>query len=131
MPNINEYVALLQQSSMEVVYMAVAPGRIVQFEVEVTSFSQIRSRVVWPESSSPWIDGGMEELMVHFTYATWTSYMLGCAMSLALASQDEILGQTISEMMSHTVKAMGGVEQAEIRMTRKALDETRDGHTGP
>lgn len=111
--------------------MAVTPGGIVQFEVEVVSFSQIRSRVVWPESSSPWIEGGMEDLMVHFTYATWTSYMMGCAMSLALASQEEVLGQTISDMMTHTVEAMGGIELGEIRMTRQALDEVRDEHTEP
>jgi len=46
---------------------------LVQFEAEVQSLSQIRSRVICPDSDGPWIEGGMEDLMVHFTYATWTA----------------------------------------------------------
>jgi hypothetical protein len=102
---------------------------IVQFEVEIASFSDIRSRVVWPGTHGPWIEGGLEELMVHFTYASWTSYMLECAISLALSSQDEVLGQTVSDILTHTIQAMGAVELGEIRMTRAALDELRDSRT--
>jgi hypothetical protein len=131
MPNNSRYVAILQLSPVEVAEMAVTTEGIVQFEVEVTSFSQIRSRILWPESTSPWIEGGMEDLMVHFTYATWTSYMLGWSMSLILASQEECLGQTISDMMTHIVEAMGGTELSEIRMTRQALDEMRESHIDP
>ena len=67
---------------------------LVQFEAEVQSLNQIRSRVICPDSEGPWIEGGMEDLMVHFTYASWTAYNLGCALSMALASKEEDLGQS-------------------------------------
>jgi hypothetical protein len=107
------------------------PEGIVQFEVELTSFSSMRSRIVWPDATGPWIEGGLEELMVHFTYASWSSYVMGYAISLALASQDETLGQTVSDILTHTVEAMGAVQLGEIRMNRDALDELRDGRTEP
>jgi len=50
---------------------------LVQFEAEARSLNQIRSRVISPDSDGPWIEGGMEDLMVHFTYASWTAYNLG------------------------------------------------------
>ena len=72
--------------------------RIVQFEVEITNnMARIRSRVAWPESSGPWIEGGLEDLMVHFTYACWNAYMLGYAISMALATCDDQVGQAVSK----------------------------------
>ena len=96
---------------------------LVQFEVEIQSLTEIRSRVIWPDSEGPWIEGGMEDLMVHFTYASWTAYNLGCAMSMALASKDENLGQAISDMMTKMISSLGAIQIAEIRLTREALDE--------
>jgi hypothetical protein len=104
---------------------------IVQFEVETTSMARIRSRVSWPESSGPWIEGGLEDLMVHFTYACWNAYMLGFAISIALDSSDEQVGQTVSNMLSKIVEAMGAVQMAEIRMNRQAIDDLRKGGTVP
>jgi hypothetical protein len=101
------------------------PEGIVHFEVEIYAPSRIRSRVTWPESSGPWIDGGLEELMVHFTYAGWTAYMLRLPMSLMLSSQEALLGQTISDIMTRVVEAMGAVQIGEIRLTREALDQLR------
>ena len=104
---------------------------IVQFEVEVINMAQMRSRVSWPESSGPWIDGGLEDLMVHFTYACWNAHMLGCAISMALASSDYMLGQAVSSMLSKTIEAMGAVQMAEIRMNRQAMDDLRKGGVAP
>jgi hypothetical protein len=104
---------------------------IVQFEVEITSMARIRSRVAWPESSGPWIEGGLEDLMVHFTYACWSAYMLGYAISMALASCDEQVGQTVSNMLSKIIEAMGAVQMAEIRMNHRAIDDLRKGGTLP
>ena len=50
---------------------------LVQFEAEIKSLNQIRSRVICAESDGPWIEGRVEDLMVHFTYASWTAYNLG------------------------------------------------------
>ncbi len=98
---------------------------IVAFEVEISSMTRIRSRVLWPGAVGPWIEGGLEDMMVHFTYAGWTARNLGCMMSLVLASQDRGLAQSISEMMTRIISAMGAVQVAEIRLTREALDEIR------
>jgi hypothetical protein len=98
---------------------------VVQFEVEVQSMNEMRSRVIWPGSEGPWIEGGLEDLMVHFTYAAWTAYNMKCAMSLALTSKDENLGKAVSEMMTKMITAFGGVQMAEIRLTREALDALR------
>jgi hypothetical protein len=105
--------------------------RIVQFEVEITNMARIRSRVAWPESSGPWIEGGLEDLMVHFTYACWNAYMLGYAISMALASSDDQMGQIVSNILSKTIEAMGAVQMAEIRMDHQALDDLRKGGTVP
>ena len=95
---------------------------VVQFEVEVQSLNEMRSKVTWPSAEGPWIEGGLEDLMVHFTYATWTAYNLKCAMSLALTGRDENLGRAVSEMMTKMITAFGGVQIAEIRLTREAFD---------
>jgi hypothetical protein len=107
------------------------PEGIVQFEVEVTDLTQMKSRVSWPGSRGPWIEGGLEDLMVHFTYAGWTAYMLGYAMSLVLASQDNGLGQTVTDMLTKTMEAMGAVEMAEIRMTRDAMEQVKKDRIDP
>ena len=107
------------------------PEGIVQFEVEVTSMARIRSRVAWPKSSGPWIEGGLEDLMVHFTYACWNAYMLGFAISMALASGDEQVGQIVSNMLSKIIESMGAIQMAEIRMDRQAMDDLRKGGTIP
>jgi len=49
---------------------------LVRFEAEITSLADIRSRVIWPEAEGPWIKGTMEDLIIHFTYATWMAYNL-------------------------------------------------------
>jgi hypothetical protein len=98
---------------------------IVQFEAEIQGLKDIRSRVIWPDSEGPWIEGGLEDLMVHFTYASWTAYNLGCAMSLALSSREESLGQAVSDMMTKMISAMGAIQLAEIRLNRQALDQLR------
>jgi len=107
------------------------PEGIIQFEVEATNMAQIRSRVSWPESSGPWIEGGLEDLMVHFTYACWNAYMLGYAISLALASGNDQFGQAVSSKLSKTIEAMGAIQVAEIRMNRQAMDDLRKGGTPP
>jgi hypothetical protein len=107
------------------------PEGIIQFEVEVASMTQMKSRLVWPEISGPWIDGGIEDLMVHFTYACWNAYRLGCALTIALASGDDQLGQAVSNMLSKTIEAMGGMQMAEIRMNSQAMDDLRKGGVTP
>lgn len=104
---------------------------IVQFEAEVTNMSLMRSRVIWQTSSGPWIEGALEDLMVHFAYACWNAYMLGYALSIALASQDDQLGQFVSNMLSKTIEAMGAVQMVEISMNRQAMDDLRRGGTTP
>jgi hypothetical protein len=96
-----------------------------QFEAEIQSFKNIRSRVIWPDSEGPWIEGAVEDLMVHFTYASWTAYNLGCALSMALSSKDEDLGRSISDLMTRMISSMGAIQLAEIRLTPGALDELR------
>jgi hypothetical protein len=98
---------------------------IVQFEAEIRDHNQIRSRVVWPDSAGPWIEGGLEDLMVHFTYAGWTAFRLELSLSLILSSQEEQMGQAISDMMSKLIQALGAVELAEVRLTRDALEELK------
>jgi hypothetical protein len=105
--------------------------KIVQFEVEITNMALIRSRVSWPDSSGPWIEGGLEDLMVHFTYACWNAYMLGYAVSIALASGNDQFGQVVSNMLSKTIEAMGAIQMAEIRMNRQAMDDLKKGGTTP
>lgn len=104
---------------------------MVQLEVEICDPSRIRSRISWPESRGPWIEGEIEELIVHFAYAGWTAYKTGCAVSLMLSSCDEDLGLSISEMLSKTIKAMGAVEVSEIRMNRDALEAVRKDRIEP
>ncbi len=98
---------------------------LVQFEAEIQSLNQIRTRVICPDSDGPWIEGRMEDLMVHFTYASWTAYNLGCALSMALASKEEDLGQRVSEMMTRMISSMGAIQMAEVRLTRDALEELK------
>ncbi len=104
---------------------------IVQFEAEVQSLKEIRSRILWPDSEGPWINGGLEDMMVHFTYAGWTAYNMGCMMSLVLSSQDAGMGQAVSDMMTRMISTMGAVQMAEVRLTREALDELRRDRTLP
>ena len=98
---------------------------LVQFEAEIHSFRNIRSKVIWPDSEGPWIEGGMDDLMVHFTYAGWTAYNLGCALSMALSSKDEFLGRSISDMLTRMISSMGAIQLAEIRLTPGAMDELK------
>ena len=95
---------------------------LVQFEAKIQSNMSIRSRVIWPDSEGPWIEGGIEDLMVHFTYAAWTAYNLGCALSMALSSRDEDLGRRVSDMMTRMISSMGAIQMAEIRLTPDAID---------
>jgi len=104
---------------------------LVQFEANIQSFRNIRSRVIWPDSEGPWIEGGIEDLMVHFTYASWTAYNLGCALSMALSSKEEDIGRTISEMMTRMISSMGAIQLAEIRLTPDAIDELKRNHLEP
>lgn len=104
---------------------------MINFEAEIKDYSRVRSRIVWTESSSPWIEGGLEDLMVHFAYAGWTAYQTGSALSLHLTSHDEDLGATISRMLSRTMEAMGGVEMGEIRMNQEAMESIRRDHIDP
>ena len=101
------------------------PNDIVQFEVEILSFTNIRSRTVWPEAAGPWIEGGLEDLMVHFTYASWTAHNQGNAISLIITSCEENLGKALSGMMTNMMEYMGAVTLVEIRLTREALDELK------
>lgn len=103
----------------------------VEFEVEVLTLDHMRSRVVWPESASPWIEGGLEDLVVHFTYASWTAYELGYPMALILTSREERLGQAVADTMTKMIETMGAVQIAEIRLTRDALDELKKDRLGP
>jgi len=98
---------------------------LVQFEAKIHSPMSIRSRVIRPDSEGPWIEGGMEDLMVHFTYASWTAYNLGCALSMALSSKDEDLGRTISDLMTRMISSMGAIRLAEIRLTPDAMEELK------
>jgi len=98
---------------------------LVQFEAEVQSMKEIRSRIIWPDSEGPWIEGGLDDLLVHFNYASWTAYNLGCAMSMVLSSPDEATGQAVSEMMTKIISSMGAIQMAEVRLTREALDELK------
>lgn len=104
---------------------------MVQLEVEITEPSRIRSRINWPQSRGPWIEGEIEELIVHFAYAGWTAYKTGCAVSLLLTSCDEKLGLAVSEMLSKTIRAMGAVEVSEIRMNRDAMEAVRKDRIEP
>ena len=101
------------------------PDDIVYFEVEILGLKNMRSRTVWPETTGPWIEGGLEDLMVHFTYAVWTAYNKGCAISLILTSHEESLGKALSDMMTKMIEAMGAISLAEIRLTREALEELK------
>lgn len=107
------------------------PEGIIQFEVEIFTMAQSKSRLIWPETTGPWIDGGIEDLLVHFTYACWNAYKLGYAVTIALASGNDQLGQAVSSMLSKTIEAMGGVQMAEIRMDRQAMDDLRKGGVTP
>ncbi len=113
------------------------PGRgsmaegLVQFEAEIKSMTEIRSRIIWPDSESPWIEGGMEDLMVHFTYASWTAYNMSCALSMVLSSRDEALGRSFSDMMTRMISSMGAIQLAEVRLTPDALDELRRSRLEP
>ncbi len=104
---------------------------IVQFEAEIKSLKDIRSRIIWPDSEGPWIEGGLEDMTVHFTYACWTAYNLSCMMSLSLSSQDRNLGQAVSDMMTRMISTMGALQIAEIHLTPEALDEIRRNRIQP
>jgi hypothetical protein len=98
---------------------------IVQFEAEIHSLTKMRSRVTSPQSVGPWVEGGLEDLIVHFMYAGWTACNMECAMSMMLVSDEEETGQAVVEVLAGMSEAMGAVQMAEMRMTRKALDEMR------
>jgi hypothetical protein len=101
------------------------PDDIVYFEVEILGLKNMRSRTVWPETAGPWIEGGLEDIMVHFTYAVWTAYNKGCAISIKLTSHEERLGKALSEMMTKMIEAMGAISLAEIRLTPEALEKLK------
>ena len=101
------------------------PEGIIQFTVEIKSITNIKSRVTWPELTGPWIEGGLEDLMVHFMYAGLNAYNMECAMSLLLTSSEEGLGQVVIDIITKMVEAMGAVQMAEIRLTREALEQLR------
>ena len=63
--------------------------------------------------------------MVHFTYASWAAYNLGCALSMPIFSNDENLGRSISDMMTRMISSMGAIQLAEIRLTPGAIDELK------
>jgi hypothetical protein len=98
---------------------------MVYFEVEIQSLTEIGSRALWTDSAGPWIDGGLEELMMNFTYAAWTAQSLGCAMSLLLASPEESLGQNVCDLLTKLIRSMGAIQLAEVRLSRDALEELR------
>lgn len=104
---------------------------LVQFEVRIENIKDIRSRVIWPDSEGPWIEGGMEDLMVHFTYASWTAYNLGCALSMVVSSKDEEIGQSISDMMKRMISSMGAIKLAEIHLTPDATEELKRDRIDP
>jgi hypothetical protein len=97
----------------------------VRFEVEIRGYSGIKSRVVWPEAEGPWIEGELEDAMLHFIYAGWTAFKKKCAISLSIVSSDESVGIAISEMLSRTIEALGAVEVGEIRMNQEAINSLR------
>ncbi len=101
------------------------PENIIQFTIEVKNPTYIRSRVIWPELTGPWIEGSIEDLMVHFMYAGLTAYNMECAMSLLLTSSEERLGKLVVDMITKMIEAMGAVQMAEIRLTGAALDQLR------
>ena len=104
---------------------------VVQFEAEIRSLKEIRSRVIWPDSEGPWIEGGLDDMTVHFAYACWTAYNMRCMMSLSLASQDRDLGQAISNLMTRMVSTLGAIQMAEIHLTPDALNEIRRNRVQP
>lgn len=104
---------------------------LVQFEAQIQSVNQIRSRMICAESDGPWVEGRVEDLMVHFTYASWTAYNLGYALSMALSSKEEELGMRISEMMTRMISSMGAIQLAEIRLTPEAMDELKRDRIDP
>ena len=104
---------------------------LVTFEAEIISLTEIRSRVIWPHAEGPWIDGAMEDLIVHFTYAGWTAYNLRCALSMALTSRDETLGRSISDLLTRMVSSMGAVQMAEIHLTPGAKEELKRDRIDP
>jgi hypothetical protein len=107
------------------------PDNIVQFEVQIASLTNLRSRTVWPEAAGPWIEGGLEDLMVHFAYASWTAYNKGYAISLILTSSEENIGKALSGMMTKMMESMGAISLAEIRLTREALEELKKDRLEP
>jgi hypothetical protein len=44
---------------------------------------------------------------------------------MALASKEEELGKTVSDMMTRMISTMGAIQLAEIRLTRDAMDEMK------
>jgi len=104
---------------------------MVRLEVEIRDFTTMRSRIVWPESVGPWIVGGVDELMVHFTYAGWSAYKTGNPISLVLTSTVEELGIAVAEMLSRTIQSMGAVQVSEVRMNKEALDAMKRDRIDP
>lgn len=98
---------------------------MVQFETEIRDMTDIRSRIIWPDSTGPWIEGGLEELMVHFAYAAWTAHNRQCAVSLILSSSDREIGLTISDMLTRLIEAMGAIQIGEIRLNKEAYEELK------
>ncbi|MBN1323949.1 MAG: hypothetical protein JW986_08155 [Methanotrichaceae archaeon] len=104
---------------------------MVQFEVEILSYSRIRSRILWPDSHSPWMEGCLEELVVHCTYAAWTAYLQGMPLVQLLKSPDDSVGHAISDILTRTMESMGAALIGEIRMNGEAFDELRRSHIEP
>jgi len=104
---------------------------LVQFEAEIVSLTEIRFRVIWPQSEGPWVEGAMEDLIVHFTHAGWTAFNMRCALSIALHSKDESLGRSISDLLNRIISSMGAAQMADIRLSAGAMAELKRDHIDP
>ncbi len=102
-----------------------------RFEVEIDDPTVMRSRIVWPNAEGPWIEGGVDELMVHFAYAIWSAYNTAWAFSLVISSRYAELGIEISKYLSKLICSMGAVEISEIRMDENALKELKNSRIEP
>lgn len=104
---------------------------LIIFEVEIEEPTVIRSRIIWPNAEGPWIEGGVDELVVHLIYAIWSAYNTAWALSLVISSRYADLSISISESLSKLICSLGAVEISEIRMDRNALEELRKDRIEP
>ncbi|WP_348531357.1 hypothetical protein [Methanothrix sp.] len=116
--------------------MSVHPGDgsldgMIVFEVEIEDPTVMRSRIIWPTAEGPWIEGGVDELVVHLIYAMWSAYNTAWALSLVISSRYADLGISVSESLSKLICTLGAVEISEIRMDKNALEELRNSRIEP